>query len=67
MNKINSSARYVIYAQNRDNSLIIQDVKQNSYMSVTANHIISNPHLAKRFAKSDLKVIHEIIKEEGEG
>lgn len=56
--------KFKLYAQNRDNILIIENTEEKNYIRCTANEVIENKNWAKQFSAEDLKIIYHIAETE---
>jgi len=65
MTKINKeNIKFKLYAQNRDNILIIENLEEKNYIRCTANEVIANESWIKQFSAEDSKIIYHIAETE---
>lgn len=57
----NNQPLYKIYAQNRDDTLIIKNNQQNNFAIQSATDILSNPQFINGFSQNDQLIILSIV------
>lgn len=52
--------RFELYAQNKDDSLIVKNIEQNNFFQCTVEQLLANPNLLEGFSKSDINFIKQL-------
>jgi hypothetical protein len=55
---------YQLYAQNRDNQLVIKNMSQNNYFTISAKNLLNNPKLLQHFTPEEIEIIKFIAETE---
>ncbi len=53
----NTKVIYTLFAQNRDNTIVIKNINLNTYMVVKATEVLANRKLMKGLPSRDINII----------
>ena len=60
----NETPKFRLYAQNRGNILVIENLSDKNYFRCTANEILVNQEWSNAFSKEDMEIIQGIAEAE---
>lgn len=52
--------RFELYAQNKDDSLIIKNLEQDNFFQCTVRQLLANPNLLAGFSDNDITFIKQL-------